>query len=131
MKPPVKQSEKACFQREPKSGCHCICQNDYFEQTITVALAGRAAEETILNEISSGALDDLEKATREAYSMVADLGFNKKVGMVSYFDPTGRSEYTKPYSETTATLIDKEVRTLLESCYERHEPFFMDTGSNF
>lgn len=90
-------------------------------QRITTALAGRAAEEVTFHEVSSGAVDDLEKVTKEAYTMVAYFGFNKKVGNVSFYDSTGRSDMSiqKPYSEETAKLIDEEVRRLVENCYQQ------------
>ena len=88
-------------------------------QRLTASLAGRAAEEIIFGEVSSGAVDDLEKVTKEAYSMVAYFGFNKRIGNVSFYDSTGRMEasFQKPYSEDTARLIDEEVRKLVERCY--------------
>jgi cell division protease FtsH len=89
-------------------------------QHITATLAGRAAEEIIFGEVSSGAVDDLEKVTKEAYTMVAYFGFNKKIGNVSFYDSTGRSDMAlqKPYSEETGNLIDEEVRKLVENCYD-------------
>ena len=89
-------------------------------QHITATLAGRAAEEIIFGEVSSGAVDDLEKVTKEAYTMVAYFGFNKKIGNVSFYDSTGRSDMAlqKPYSEETGKLIDEEVRKLVENCYD-------------
>jgi AFG3 family protein len=89
-------------------------------QHIIATLAGRAAEEIIFGEVSSGAVDDLEKVTKEAYTMVAYFGFNKKIGNVSFYDSTGRSDMAlqKPYSEETGKLIDEEVRKLAENCYE-------------
>lgn len=91
----------------------------HFTQHISATLGGRAAEEVMFSEVSSGAVDDLEKVTKEAYTMVAYFGFNKKVGNVSFYDSTGRSETSlqKPYSEETARLIDTEVRKLVEECY--------------
>ncbi len=88
---------------------------------ITSALGGRAAEDIIFNRISTGALNDLEKVTKQAYAMVVYFGLNKKVGNVSYYDSSGQSEYafTKPYSEKTAEVIDKEVSNLVESAYQR------------
>ncbi|PKP41382.1 MAG: peptidase M41 [Bacteroidetes bacterium HGW-Bacteroidetes-13] len=84
-------------------------------------LGGRAAEEVIFNEISTGALSDLEKVTRQARAMVTIYGLNDKVGNLTYYDSTGQSEYsfTKPYSEETAKLIDKEISNLIESQYQR------------
>lgn len=90
-----------------------------FTQRITAALAGRAAEEVVFGEVTSGAVDDLEKVTRDAYTVVAYFGFNKTIGNVSFLDSTGRSEFQKPYSEDTARLIDQEVRALVEGCYDR------------
>ncbi|MDH4091142.1 MAG: ATP-dependent zinc metalloprotease FtsH [Cyclobacteriaceae bacterium] len=90
-------------------------------QRLSASLAGRAAEEIIFGEVSSGALDDLEKVTKEAYAMVAYYGFDAKIGNVSFFDSTGRTEtgLQKPYSEDTGRLIDEEVRKLVEECYQR------------
>jgi cell division protease FtsH len=92
-----------------------------FEDRICATLAGRAAEDIILGELSSGALDDLEKVTKEAYTMIAYYGFNDKIGHVSFYDSTGRSDngLLKPYSEQTGRMIDEEVRILVASCYER------------
>lgn len=90
-----------------------------FTQRITAALGGRAAEEVVFGEVTSGAVDDLEKVTRDAYTLVAYFGFNKTIGNVSFLDSTGRSEFQKPYSEDTARLIDQEVRALVEGCYDR------------
>jgi len=90
-------------------------------QRLSALLAGRAAEEIIFGEVSSGALDDLEKVTHEAYTMVAFYGFNKKIGNVSFYDSTGRQEspLQKPYSEETARLMDEEVRKMVEEAYSR------------
>ncbi|HEY8402065.1 MAG TPA: ATP-dependent zinc metalloprotease FtsH [Cytophagaceae bacterium] len=100
---------------------HQILSYKQFYNDLCVKLAGRAAEEVVLGEISSGALDDLEKATKEAYTMVAYYGLNKKVGNISYYDSTGGQEnvFQKPYSEETARLIDEEVRILIDSAYEK------------
>jgi cell division protease FtsH len=86
-----------------------------------IVLAGRAAEEVIFGEISSGALDDLEKVTKRAYSMIAYYGLSDKVGNISFYDSTGNYEnsFQKPYSEETAKLIDEEVRKLIERAYEK------------
>ncbi len=85
------------------------------------ALGGRAAEEIIFNRISSGAQNDLEKVTKQAYAMVTIFGMSEKVGNVSYYDSTGQSDYsfTKPYSEKTAEIIDEEVKKLIDSQYKR------------
>lgn len=91
-----------------------------FTEHLCATLAGRAAEEVIFQEISSGALDDLEKVTKEAYTMVAYYGFNKKIGNISFYDSTGQLEsFQKPYSEETGKLIDEEVRKLVSEAYEK------------
>ena len=85
------------------------------------ALGGRAAEQIIFNEISTGALSDLEKVTKQAYAMVSVYGLNEEVGNVSFYDSTGSNEYNfqKPYSEKTAELMDSEVKKIVESQYQR------------
>jgi AFG3 family protein len=85
------------------------------------ALGGRAAEQLVFNKISSGAQNDLEKITKQAYAMVSIFGMSEKVGNVSYYDSSGQSDYsfTKPYSEKTAELIDEEVKIIIDSQYER------------
>jgi ATP-dependent metalloprotease FtsH len=83
-------------------------------------LGGRAAEKVIFNKISTGALSDLEKVTKQARAMVTIYGLNEKIGNLTYYD-SAQSEYgfTKPYSEKTAELIDKEISNLIESQYQR------------
>jgi ATP-dependent metalloprotease FtsH len=85
------------------------------------ALGGRAAEEIIFGKISTGALSDLEKITKQAYAMVSIYGLNDKIGNISYYDSSGQSEYSfnKPYSEKTAETIDAEVSKLIELAYNR------------
>src|SRR5210317_1259758 len=85
------------------------------------ALGGRAAEKVMFNNISTGALSDLEKVTKQARSMVTIYGLSDKVGNVSFYDSTGQSDYsfTKPYSEHTAQVIDKEISIIIEKQYER------------
>jgi AFG3 family protein len=92
-----------------------------FTEHLCATLAGRASEEIIFGEVSSGALDDLEKVTKEAYMMVAYYGFNKKVGTISFYDSTGQRDtgFQKPYSEETGKLIDEEVRKLVSDAYLR------------
>jgi cell division protease FtsH len=95
-----------------------------FEQMfdeITSALGGRASEEVFFGKVSTGALNDLEKVTKQSYAMVVYFGLNKRIGNISYYDSTGQSEFTfqKPYSEKTAEVIDKEVKEIVESAYER------------
>ncbi len=91
----------------------------YFKEHLCATLGGRAAEEIIFGEISSGALDDLEKVTKEAYMMVAYFGFDKKIGNVSFYDSSGQQNMgiQKPYSEETEKIIDEEVRLLINDAY--------------
>jgi cell division protease FtsH len=98
---------------------HQIRTSTEITERLTASLAGRAAEELIFGEVSSGAIDDLEKVTKEAYAMVAYFGFNEKIGNVSFYDSTGKTEngLQKPYSEVTGAMIDREVRNLIQSCY--------------
>ena len=92
-----------------------------FFDRLCAALGGRAAEEVVFGEITSGALDDLEKVTKQAYMMVAYYGLDEEIGNISYYDSTGRYEQmlTKPYSEATAQKIDEEVSKIVEQAYER------------
>lgn len=83
------------------------------------ALGGRAAEELIFGKISTGALSDLEKVTKQAYAMVSIYGLNKRIGNVSFYDSQGRDSFTKPYSDETARVIDEEVSKLIETQYQR------------
>ncbi|WP_242130515.1 ATP-dependent zinc metalloprotease FtsH [Aestuariivivens marinum] len=85
------------------------------------ALGGRAAEKVIFDKISTGALSDLEKVTKQARAMVTIYGLSDKIGNLTYYDSSGQSEYgfTKPYSEETAELIDKEISSIIEEQYQR------------
>ena len=96
-----------------------ITRSQFYDQ-LCAALGGRTAEEIVFEEISSGALDDLEKATKQAYMMVAMLGLSEKIGNVSFYDSTGISEnsFQKPYSEATGQMIDEEVRKLIDEAHE-------------
>ena len=100
---------------------HQIISKSKFLDQICASLGGRAAEEIIFNEVSSGALDDLEKVTKQAYSMVAYYGLGKEVGPMSFYDSTGENERLlgKPYSENMAEKIDKEVQLLITNAYDR------------
>ena len=82
-------------------------------------LGGRAAEEIMFGKISTGALSDLEKVTKQAYAMVSVYGLNERVGNRSYYDSRGENSFTKPYSEETARIIDEEVSAVIERAYER------------
>lgn len=85
------------------------------------ALGGRASEEINFGSISTGALNDLERVTKQAYAMVSYFGMSKKLGNLSFYDSTGQNEYTfnKPYSDKTAELIDDEVNQIVEQQYQR------------
>lgn len=98
---------------------HALLTNSQLLANLSVAFGGRAAEELIFQEISSGAMDDLEKATKQAYTMVAYYGLSEKVGNLSYYDSSGRNEQSlqKPYSESMAKLIDDEVKHLIDQAY--------------
>jgi AFG3 family protein len=94
------------------------------------ALGGRAAEEIVFNRISSGAQNDLEKITKQAYAMVSIFGMSEKVGNVSFYDSTGQTDYSfsKPYSEKTAELIDDEVKKLIDEQYERAKQVLLENS---
>ena len=102
-----------------------------FEQMfdeITAALGGRASEEVFFGKVSTGALNDLEKITKQSYAMVVYYGLNKEIGNISFYDSSGQSEYSfhKPYSEKTAEIIDKEVREIVETAYTRAKKLITD-----
>ena len=82
-----------------------------------VLLGGRAAEELAFKQISSGAQNDLERVTKQAYAMVCYFGMSDKVGNLSFYDSSGQSDFsfTKPYSEKTAELIDGEIKELISA----------------
>ena len=98
-----------------------IVRTDQMLDEMCATMGGRAAEKVTFDRISTGALSDLEKVTRQARAMVTIYGLNEKIGNVTYYDSTGQSEYSfsKPYSEETAKTIDKEISMLIESQYER------------
>ncbi len=89
-----------------------------FDEMVST-MGGRAAEKVVFGEISTGALSDLEKVTKQAYNMVTVYGLNEKIGNISFYDSSGQSEYnfTKPYSEFTAQIIDEEVKKIIEKAY--------------
>ena len=102
-----------------------------FHEHLCATLAGRAAEEVVFGEVSSGALDDLEKVTKEAYTMVMFYGFSNKIGNISFYDSTGQTEsaWVKPYSEETGKMIDEEVRQLVASNYEKTKTLLNENRS--
>lgn len=94
-----------------------------------VTLGGRAAEDIIFNRISTGASNDLMQVTRMGYAMIAHYGMSEKVGNVSFHDPQGNNQFTKPYSEATGSMIDEEVRKLASAQYERAKQLLTDKRS--
>jgi ATP-dependent metalloprotease FtsH len=91
------------------------------------ALGGRAAEEIFFGKISTGALSDLEKVTKQAYAMITIYGMSKKIGNISYYDSSGQNNgFTKPYSEERSKLIDEEVSRIIEEQYERAKKVLSD-----
>ncbi|MCZ2443630.1 MAG: ATP-dependent zinc metalloprotease FtsH [Flavobacteriales bacterium] len=98
-----------------------ITTSEQLIDEICAALGGRAAEQLEFGKVSTGALSDLEKVTKQAYAMITVYGLNERIGNLSYYDSTGQSDYaiTKPYSEKTAEIIDEEVKKLIEACYQR------------
>ena len=93
-----------------------------------MALGGRAAEDVVFGKISTGALSDLEKITKMAYSMVTIYGLNDTIGNLSFYDSKGQSEYnfTKPYSDETANKIDHEVKKLVDQAYKRTRDLLLE-----
>lgn len=97
-----------------------IVRTDQIQDEMCAALGGRAAEEITFGKISTGALSDLEKVTKQARAMVTIYGLNDKIGNLTYYDPTGEEYgFTKPYSEKTAQVIDEEIRDIIEQQYQR------------
>ena len=97
-----------------------ITTTEQLTDEMTAALGGRASEEINFGKISTGALNDLERVTKQAYAMVVYYGLNKKIGNISFYDSSGQQEYalTKPYSEKTAEMIDHEVHLMIEEAYK-------------
>ena len=98
-----------------------IVRTDQMLDEMCATLGGRAAEKVIFDKISTGALSDLEKVTRQARAIVMVYGLNDKIGNLTYYDSTGQADYsfTKPYSEQTAQVIDKEISRIIEEQYQR------------
>ncbi|MDB2314262.1 ATP-dependent zinc metalloprotease FtsH [Flavobacteriaceae bacterium] len=98
-----------------------IVRTEQMLDEMCAALGGRAAEKIMFNKISTGALSDLEKVTRQARAMVSIYGLNDTLGNITYYDSTGQMEnsFTKPYSEKTAQVIDKEISDIIERQYKR------------
>jgi cell division protease FtsH len=98
-----------------------IVSTEQILDEMCAALGGRAAEKVIFDKISTGALSDLEKVTKQARSMVTVYGLNDKIGNLTYYDSSGENDYsfTKPYSDTTAQVIDKEISNIVETQFKR------------
>jgi len=96
-----------------------ITTTDQIFHEMCAAMGGRAAEKIMFNKISTGALSDLEKVTKQAQAMVTVYGLNAKIGNISYYDSRGEQSFTKPYSEATARIIDEEVSKVIEQAYTK------------
>lgn len=104
-----------------------ITTPDQIMDEMCAALGGRAAEEIVFGKVSTGALSDLEKITKQAYASIVYYGLNEKIGNISYYDSSGQSEYNfnKPYSENTARTIDEEVKKLTDIAYAKTKQILM------
>lgn len=104
-----------------------LTTTEQMKDKMTSLMAGRAAEEIFFGQIGTGALSDIERATKMAQSMVIYYGMSPEVGNVSFYDSTGETDYgfTKPFSEKTAEVIDKEVRRMVEEAYQRAKEIIM------
>jgi cell division protease FtsH len=98
-----------------------IVRTEQMLDEMCAALGGRAAEKIIFDKISTGALSDLEKVTKQARAMVSVYGLNENIGNITYYDSSGQSDYnfSKPYSDETAKVIDDEISKIIESQYAR------------
>lgn len=98
-----------------------ITTREQLYDEMCATLGGRAAEQIIFNRVSTGALNDLERVTKQAYAMVTYFGLSEKIGNLSFYDSSGQSEFAfqKPYSEKTAEMIDQEVKEIVDSQYQR------------
>lgn len=98
-----------------------IVRPDQMLDEMCATMGGRAAEKVIFNKISTGALSDLEKVTKQARAMVTIYGLNEELGNITYYDSSGQNEYgfSKPYSEETAQKIDEEISKIIEKQYKR------------
>ena len=98
-----------------------IVRTEQMLDEMCATLGGRAAEKIMFNKISTGALSDLEKVTKQARAIVSVYGLNDKIGNITYYDSSGQTDYnfTKPYSEETAKKIDEEISFIIEKQYKR------------
>jgi cell division protease FtsH len=105
-----------------------LTTRDQLLDEMCATLGGRAAEDIIFGKVSTGALNDLERTTKQAYAMIAYFGMSDKLKNLSYYDSSGASDYafTKPYSDDTAKIIDEEVKLLIETQYERAKGILLE-----
>ena len=98
-----------------------IVRTEQMLDEMCATMGGRAAEKVVFDKISTGALSDLEKVTKQARAMVTVYGLNDKIGNITYYDSSGQSDYnfSKPYSDDTAKVIDAEISGLIEAQYQR------------
>ncbi|MGK0412009.1 MAG: AFG3 family protein [Polaribacter sp.] len=96
-----------------------IVQTEQMLDEMCATLGGRAAEKIIFDKISTGALSDLEKVTKQARAMVTVYGLNEKIGNITYYDSSGNDSFVKPYSEDTGKMIDSEISQMIEVQYQR------------
>jgi len=110
-----------------------ILNTDKILDEMTATLGGRAAEEVVFGKVSTGALNDLERVTKQSYAMVSIYGMNKKLGNISYYNFPGENDYNffKPYSEKTAEMIDEEVKIIVEEQYNRAKNIINDNIEAF
>ncbi|MBU0764388.1 MAG: ATP-dependent zinc metalloprotease FtsH [Bacteroidetes bacterium] len=108
-----------------------ITTTEQMLDNMCATLGGRASEELTFSKISTGALNDLEKVTKQAYAMVTYFGMSEKIGNISFYDSTGQTEYAfnRPYSEKTAETIDMEVNEIVQQQYERAKSVLLENHS--
>ena len=103
-----------------------LYNTDQLTDQICMTLGGRASEEIFFQKISTGAQNDLQQITRIAYAMVTVYGMNDKIGNISFYDPQQENNFTKPYSDETAKMIDQEVRKLIDDAYEKTKALLVE-----
>lgn len=107
-----------------------LTTTEQFIDEMCATLGGRAAEDVIFDKVSTGALSDLERVTKQAYAMVMYYGLNEKVGNISFYDSTGQEySFQKPYSNKTAEVIDEEVKKMVDAAYEKAKQILRDNRS--
>ncbi|MCE2772592.1 MAG: ATP-dependent zinc metalloprotease FtsH [Bacteroidetes bacterium] len=107
-----------------------LTTTEQFIDEMCATLGGRAAEDVIFDQVSTGALSDLERVTKQAYAMVMYYGLNDKVGNISFYDSTGQEySFQKPYSNKTAEVIDEEVKKMVDAAYEKAKQILRDNRS--